>query len=171
LISILRTLRDKGNSVLVVEHEPSVILEADFIVDIGPKAGTNGGHVLFQGSIGDFLKSGLQTPTLIHLAPRPQIQLPQRRKPEDFILIENARLHNLKNITVNIPTGVFVCVTGVAGAGKSSLICGVFAKQCPKAIIIDQSPVGRSNRSNPATYSGAFDYIRKEFASNCSQSE
>jgi excinuclease UvrABC ATPase subunit len=171
LVAILRTLRDKGNSVLVVEHEPSVILQADYIIDIGPKAGSHGGNVLFQGLVKDLLESNIESPTATYLAPRPRINIPERKKPDDFIFVQNANLHNLKNISLNIPTGVFVCVTGVAGAGKSSLICGVFAKQCPKAVIIDQSPVGRSSRSNPATYSGAFDQIRKEFASTCGQSE
>jgi excinuclease UvrABC ATPase subunit len=169
LVTILRTLRDKGNSVLVVEHEPSVILEADYLVDIGPRAGSHGGEVLFQGTVNELLSTGVETPTSVHLAPRPRIALPKRRKPQDFISIRDANLHNLKNVSVNIPTGVFICVTGVAGSGKSSLICGTFARQCPKAVVIDQSPVGRSSRSNPVTYSGAFDYIRKEFAAQTGQ--
>ncbi|BAI62115.1 putative UvrABC system protein A [Methanocella paludicola SANAE] len=161
LVSMLRMLRDKGNSILVVEHDPAVILEADHVIDVGPGAGTGGGNITFSGSV-DALK-GADTMTGKYLSSRSQNGY-SRRTPSGYIEVRDASLHNLKNVSVRIPTGVLVCVTGVAGSGKSTLINDIFTARHPDAIVIDQSPVGRSNRSNPATYIGAFDKIREEFA-------
>ncbi|MGI8587086.1 MAG: ATP-binding cassette domain-containing protein [Chloroflexia bacterium] len=161
LNSLLKKLRDKGNTVLVVEHDPDVMAIADHLVDLGPKAGVHGGEVVFEGSFealkhantltGQFLKQ--------HLPIKPRV-----RQPTGQMTIKNAGLHNLKNITVNIPTGVLTVVTGVAGSGKSSLINDVFLKQHPDAIVIDQSRVTANSRSAPATYTGIMDDIRQAFA-------
>jgi excinuclease UvrABC ATPase subunit len=175
LLDLLRYLRDRGNSVLVVEHEPVIILGADYVFDLGPHAGAGGGQVIFNGTVPELLASingtnKFLSPTALHLAPKPRIQVPIRREVKTFIQIKGGNLNNLKNMNVKIPLDCFLCVTGVAGAGKSSLIRGLFTKQCPTAVVIDQSPVGRSSRSNPATYTGAFDWIRKVFAAACQQS-
>jgi excinuclease UvrABC ATPase subunit len=161
LVSMLRMLRDKGNSILVVEHDPSVILEADHVIDVGPGAGTGGGNVMFSGSVEALKTAGTITGKYLSLRTNGGYE---RRKPAGFMEIKDAMLHNLKNVSVKVPTGVLVCVTGVAGSGKSSLINDVFTAEHPEAIVIDQSPIGRSSRSNPATYTGVFDLIRKEFA-------
>jgi excinuclease UvrABC ATPase subunit len=161
VIGMLRRLRDQGNSVLVVEHDPDVIGCADHVIDIGPGAGTQGGHVLFRGSVDDLKKA--DTPTGHMFAARTKQAYP-RRKSTGFIEVKNACLHNLKNVSVKIPTGVLVAVTGVAGSGKSTLINDVFVSEHPEAVVVDQSAIGRSSRSNPATYVGAFDDIRKAFA-------
>jgi excinuclease UvrABC ATPase subunit len=161
LVSMLRMLRDKGNSILVVEHDPSVILEADHVIDVGPGAGTGGGNITFSGNV-EALRIA-DTVTGKYLTQREHGEF-TRRKPTGYIEIKDAHLHNLKNVTVRIPTGVLACVTGVAGSGKSTLINDIFTAEHPEAIVIDQSPVGRSSRSNPATYIGAFDKIREEFA-------
>jgi excinuclease UvrABC ATPase subunit len=162
LITMLRKLRDKGNSVLVVEHDPEIIRSADWLVDIGPEAGKNGGCILFKGVYDDLLLSG--TLTGKYLTEKSKISSTERKKPEDFFIIRNASIHNLKNLDVDIPRGVFTCITGVAGSGKSSLIHGIFSRQHPDALVIDQTSIGRSSRSNPATYIGIFDHIRKEMA-------
>lgn len=162
LNDLLVKLRDKGNTVIVVEHDPDVIKVADHIVDVGPHAGSRGGNIVFEGSFQGLLESGTLTGT--HMK-RP-LQLKQDcRKPSGKLSIQNANLHNLRNVSVDIPTGVLNVVTGVAGSGKSSLINDVFLSQHPDAVVIDQSAVGVSTRSNPATYTGIMDDVRKAFAS------
>ncbi|HEY8596863.1 MAG TPA: hypothetical protein VIL85_00455, partial [Thermomicrobiales bacterium] len=158
LNGLLRKLRDKGNTVLVVEHDPDVIAIADHIVDIGPRAGTHGGEVVFEGRFADL--KGADTLTGRFL----QHHLPIKRdvrQPTGHLTIANATIHNLKGVTVGIPTGVLTVVTGVAGSGKSSLINDVFLAQHPDAIVIDQSRVTANSRSAPATYTGIMDDIRQ----------
>jgi excinuclease UvrABC ATPase subunit len=166
LLDVLKDLRDKGNSVIVVEHDPAVIERADYIIDLGPGAGRLGGQVTFEGTA-EALKAS-DTVTGRYLK-RAKDKRPQRRRPSGFLKIKNTNLHNLKNVTVDIPTGVFVCVTGVAGSGKSTLIHDVFVREHSEAIVVDQSPVVGSIRSNPATYTEVFGLIRKEFARATSQ--
>lgn len=161
LNELLRKLRDQGNTVLVVEHDPDVIEAADHIVDVGPLAGTKGGQIVFEGTHAGLLNSG--TLTGRHLNDKTPIKK-AFRQPTGQLSIKNAGANNLQNISVEIPTGVFTVITGVAGSGKSSLIHQVFLKQHPDAIVVDQSPVGVSSRSNPATYIGVMDVIRKAFA-------
>jgi excinuclease UvrABC ATPase subunit len=161
LNELLQRLRDRGNTVIVVEHDPQVIEAADHIVDVGPFAGTKGGEVMFEGTYSGLLKSN--TLTGQHL----KDQLPIKtdvRTPTGKLSIKDAHVNNLQHVNVDIPTGVFTVVTGVAGSGKSSLINQVFLRQHPEAIVVDQSPVGTSSRSNPATYTGIMDVIRKAFA-------
>ncbi len=161
LNELLQKLRDKGNTVIVVEHDPDVIRVADHVVDVGPGAGTAGGTIVFEGSYEALL--GAETVTGRHL----KRVLPLKahpRKPSGHLAIRNARANNLKGIDVDIPTGVLVAITGVAGSGKSSLIEQVFLPEHPEAIVIDQSAVGTSTRSNPATYTGIMDHVRKAFA-------
>lgn len=161
LNTLLKKLCDKGNTVLVVEHDPDVIAIADHIVDLGPKAGTHGGEVVFEGSFSDLV----QAPTLTGQFLKQHLPIKQKvRQPTGYITINNANRHNLKNITVNIPTGVLTVVTGVAGSGKSSLINEVFLEQHPKTLVIDQAPVTANSRSVPATYAGIMDDIRQAFA-------
>jgi excinuclease UvrABC ATPase subunit len=162
LISILKKLKDGGNSVLVVEHDPAIIESADYVVDLGPGAGRNGGRIVFEGTVDDLKKSDSVTGK--YLLKDVTKTKANRRKPTDFIPIKNANVHNLKNMSVDIPKAVFTCITGVAGSGKSTLINEVFVREHPDAIVVDQSPVGRSVRSNPATYVGVFGLIRKKFA-------
>ena len=161
LITMLLKLKERGNTVLVVEHDPAIIEFADGIVDIGPKAGRHGGEIVFTGSYEELLKSDSITGRM--LTERTDYNN-ERRTPKEYIEIKNATIHNLKNVDVSIPKSVFVCVTGVAGSGKSSLILDEYASKHPDAIIIDQTAVGRSTRSNPATYIGVFDLIRKLFS-------
>ncbi len=161
LISMLRKLRDKGNSVLVVEHDPEIIRSADWIIDIGPKAGSNGGELIFTGNISDLLKSRSITGKLLNNHEQRQV-IPKAAS--SYIELKNVNVNNLMNVSTKIPIGVLTCVTGVAGSGKSSLITDFFVKTHQDVIVVDQSPVGRTVRSNPATYIGAFDYIRKDFA-------
>ena len=161
LIDMLCRLRDKGNSVLVVEHDPDIIRAADWLIDIGPKAGKDGGRILYEGRVEDI--DGKENLTGRFLGKREK-QLFQRRKWTDSIRIENAGIHNLKNISVSIPLGIFTCVTGVAGSGKSSLIHEVFVKQNQDVVVIDQSPIGKSSRSIPVMYIGVFDLMRKELS-------
>ena len=159
---LLQKLRDKGNTVIVVEHDPDVIKVADHIVDLGPHAGPQGGEIVYEGSYANLLKAN--TLTGRHM----QQSIPLKdsfRAPTGKLPIKNAKVNNLKNVSVNIPTGVLTVVTGVAGSGKSSLINDVFQQQHPDAIVIDQSAVGVSSRSNPATYTGIMDDVRKAFAS------
>ncbi|MFD3166885.1 ATP-binding cassette domain-containing protein [Herpetosiphon sp. NSE202] len=158
---LLQQLRDKGNTVLVVEHDPDVIAIADHIVDIGPRAGVHGGEVVFEGSFADLKRSNTLTGRYL------QQDVPTKqhsRTPTGYLPIVNANLHNLKNVNVNIPTGVLTVVTGVAGSGKSTLINEVFLSQHPNAIVIDQSKVTANSRSAPATYTGIMDDIRQTFA-------
>ncbi|MFA5142236.1 MAG: excinuclease ABC subunit UvrA [Candidatus Woesearchaeota archaeon] len=161
LIEMLFKLKEKGNSVFVVEHDPTLIKCAEHIIDIGPKAGSLGGEIVYSGTF-DGLKSSKGL-TAEYLNKNEGIN-DNRKKWRDYIEIKNASLHNLKNVSAKIPIGVLTCITGVAGSGKSSLINDIFVSENEDAIIIDQSPVGRSSRSNPATYIGVFDVIRKEFA-------
>jgi excinuclease UvrABC ATPase subunit len=161
LNELLGKLRDKGNTVLVVEHDPDVIRIADHVVDIGPHAGTAGGQVVFEGRYNDLVRA--DTLTARHL----QQALPLKqevRTPNGKLRIKNARDNNLQNVTIDIPTAVLTAITGVAGSGKSSLINEAFLRQHPDAVVIDQSPVGTSTRSNPATYTGLMDDVRKVFA-------
>ena len=159
---LLRALRDKGNTVLVVEHDKDVISIADEVIDVGPLAGKNGGEVLYQGSYQGLLGSG----TLTGKAMKTQIPFKaEPRKPKGFLPVKHASLHNLKQVSVDIPLHVLTAVTGVAGSGKSSLIRDVFAGQYPEQVIlVDQSPVTATGRSTPATFLGFFDDIRKQMA-------
>lgn len=161
LNELLGKLRDKGNTVIVVEHDPAVIEAGDHIVDVGPGAGSGGGTIVFEGTYRELLTSG--TLTGRHLTHALPIKTAVR-KPTGALAVRNARANNLKNISVDIPTGVLTAVTGVAGSGKSSLINEEFLAQHPGAIVIDQAAVGTSTRSNPATYTGVMDDLRKAFA-------
>ena len=162
LLDMLYSTRDRNNSVLVVEHDPAVIGAADHVIDLGPGAGSKGGEVVFSGSVDDLRKAGTQTS--FHLERHDKSRSVARRTAKSFLPLENVSIHNLKDVSVDIPEDVLVCVTGVSGSGKSTLITNYFVKQHPWAIVVDQSPVGRSRRSNPATYTGAFNDIRAVFA-------
>jgi excinuclease UvrABC ATPase subunit len=157
---LLLRLRDKGNTVLVVEHEPEVIEIADHVVDLGPGAGIAGGEVVFEGSIDGLLASG--TITGRHLGDRTEPK-PSVRTPSGTLEVRGATTHNLRNVNVDIPLGVLVVVTGVAGSGKSSLIHGSVSGR-DGVVAIDQAPIRGSRRSNPATYTGLLDPIRSAFA-------
>jgi excinuclease UvrABC ATPase subunit len=157
---LLLRLRDKGNTVLVVEHKPETIAIADHVVDIGPGAGTAGGKVVFEGTV-DKLRASA-TLTGKHLSDRAMVKA-SVRKPTGSIKVRGAKTHNLKNVSVDIPLGVLVVVTGVAGSGKSSLIHGSVVNQ-PGVIAVDQAPIRGSRRSNPATYTDLLEPIRKAFA-------
>lgn len=161
LNDLLQKLRDKGNTVIVVEHDPDVIKVADHIVDVGPYAGSRGGTIVYEGSYQGLLASGTLTGNHMN---RPLQRKHDCRQPSGKLSIKDATLHNLQNVCVDIPTGVLTVVTGVAGSGKSTLINEVFLRQHPDAIVIDQSAVGVSTRSNPATYTGIMDDVRKAFA-------
>ncbi|MEW6655623.1 MAG: excinuclease ABC subunit UvrA [Aquificota bacterium] len=188
LIKTLKDLRDLGNTVIVVEHDPETILSADWVIDMGPGAGKKGGEVVFQGRVEDMLRDE-RSLTGAYLSGRLSIPVPEkRRKPKDrWLRIVGARKHNLKNITVEIPVGLFVCITGVSGSGKSTLIYDILweysralfyggsaevegfdriegLEHFDRVINIDQSPIGRTPRSNPATYTKVFDHIRDLFA-------
>lgn len=161
LNGLLQKLRDKGNTVIVVEHDPDVIRIADHIVDVGPHAGTKGGQIMYEGNVEGLLQSGTLTGKYLDNS------LPLKtdvRKHKGQLPIKNANANNVHNVSVNIPKGVMTVVTGVAGSGKSSLIHHAFLSEHPKAVVIDQSAVGTSSRSNPATYTGMMDIIRKAFA-------
>ncbi|HEY1016038.1 MAG TPA: excinuclease ABC subunit UvrA [Herpetosiphonaceae bacterium] len=161
LNDLLRKLRDKGNTVLVVEHDPAVIATADHIVDVGPRAGSRGGEIVYEGDAAGLLKAATLTGEHMSRA------LPLKRavrQPTGALPIRNARANNLRDVSVDIPAGVLTVITGVAGSGKSSLIRSSFLPRHPDAIVIDQSAVGASSRSNPATYTGIMDDIRKAFA-------
>jgi excinuclease UvrABC ATPase subunit len=157
---LLQRLRDKGNTVLVVEHKPETIAIADHVVDLGPGAGAAGGEVVFEGPVDGLRASG--TLTGRHLNDRAALK-PTVRTPTGAIQVRGARTHNLKNVDVDIPLGVLVVVTGVAGSGKSSLIQGSVAGR-EGVVTVDQTPIRGSRRSNPATYTGVLDPIRKAFA-------
>jgi excinuclease UvrABC ATPase subunit len=161
LNELLQKLRDKGNTVIVVEHDPDVIKVADHIVDVGPHAGSRGGNIVYEGSFDGLLKT--DTLTGQHIRRSTPIKT-EFRSPSGKLDIKNARVNNLQNLNVDIPVGVLTVITGVAGSGKSSLIHQVFLRQHPEAVVIDQSAVGVSTRSNPATYTGIMDDIRKAFA-------
>ena len=187
LIRTLKNLRDLGNTLIVVEHDEDTMLAADYIVDIGPKAGEYGGEVVATGTAKQIMKNK-RSITGAYLSGKIKIPVPQvRRKPSGFLKVVGAQENNLKNIDVEIPLGIFTCVTGVSGSGKSSLVNQILYKrlakelnraktkpglhkdiegfdQLDKIIAIDQSPIGRTPRSNPATYTGVFDQIRDLFA-------
>lgn len=161
LNDLLKKLRDKGNTVIVVEHDPDVIKIADHIVDVGPHAGNRGGNIVFEGSFDNLLKAQTLTGRFMNQT----IPIKESfRKRTGKLSVKNARVNNLQNVHVDIPTGILTVVTGVAGSGKSSLIHHVFLQQHPDAIVIDQSAVGTTSRSNPATYTGIMDDVRKAFA-------
>ncbi len=157
---LLLRLRDKGNTVLVVEHKPETIAIADHVVDMGPGAGSAGGEVVFQGTVAELRES--DTLTGRHLSRRPALKTAVR-KAKGKLEVRGARTHNLQNVDVDIPLGVLVVVTGVAGSGKSSLIHGSIAGR-EGVVTIDQAPIRGSRRSNPATYTGLLEPIRKAFA-------
>ncbi|MEF9917037.1 MAG: excinuclease ABC subunit UvrA [Lachnospiraceae bacterium] len=187
LLMTLKHLRDLGNSLLVVEHDEDTMMEADYIVDIGPGAGEHGGEVIAVGTAEQIMKNK-KSITGAYLSGKKSIPVPEKREqPSGFLKIVGARENNLKNIDVEIPLGIMTCVTGVSGSGKSSLINEILYKrlarelnrartipgkhdyiegmeQLDKIINIDQSPIGRTPRSNPATYTGVFDLIRDIFA-------
>jgi excinuclease UvrABC ATPase subunit len=161
LTELLQKLRDKGNTVIVVEHDPDVMRVADHLIDMGPEAGDAGGQVVFEGAFADLKHTDTLTGRYLDRS------LPIKedvRAPSGWLEIRDARINNLKGVDVDIPTAVLTAITGVAGSGKSSLIDGVFLPEHPDAIVIDQSAVGTSTRSNPATYTGVMDDIRKAFA-------
>ena len=162
MTKLLQSLRDRGNTVLVVEHDRDVISIADEVIDVGPLAGKNGGQILFQGSYEALLLSGSRTgDAMKHIEPLKEMA----RMPKEFLPVRNASVHNLKNVSVDIPMNVLTVVTGVAGSGKSSLIRDVFAKQyADRVVLVDQSPVTATGRSTPATFLGFFDEIRKVLA-------
>jgi excinuclease ABC subunit A len=188
LIETLKHLRDLGNTVIVVEHDTDTMYAADYIVDIGPGAGVNGGELVGEGTVEDLIKSP-RSITGKYLSGELKIEVPkERRKPMGWIEVRGAKENNLKNINVKIPTGVMTCVTGVSGSGKSSLVSEILYKklanvlnrarthagahkeikgieQLDKIIDINQSPIGRTPRSNPATYTNVFGDIREVFAS------
>lgn len=188
LLGTLRMLRDLGNTLIVVEHDEDTMFAADYIVDIGPGAGSHGGEVVACGTAEEIMKNP-DSITGAYLSGKIQIPVPkERRQPSGWLKVKGARQNNLKNIDVDIPLGIMTCVTGVSGSGKSSLINEILYKslakklnrartipgehdtiegveQLDKIIDIDQSPIGRTPRSNPATYTGVFDQIRDLFAS------
>ncbi|AUM86884.1 thiamine ABC transporter permease [Clostridium botulinum] len=161
LNNLLKKLRDKGNTVIVVEHDPDVIKIADHIIDVGPKAGKYGGEIVYEGTYENLLKSG----TLTGNALNKSLSIKEKvRDHKGYLKVVNCNKNNLKNISVTIPKGVLTVVTGVAGSGKSTLIKHEFLKQNKNAVLIDQSPVSANSRSSLATYSGIMDNIRKAFA-------
>mgnify|MGYP000974069444 CR=1 FL=1 len=161
LNEMLLKLRDKGNTVLVVEHDPDVIKVADHIVDVGPQAGSQGGEIVYEGSYDGLLKADTLTGRFMKESMPIKKEF---RKADQHLQLSNVNVNNLKNVSVKIPVGVLTVVTGVAGSGKSSLIIEAFMRQYPEAILVDQSAVGVSSRSNPATYTGIMDDVRKAFA-------
>lgn len=167
LMALLRNLRDAGNSVFVVEHDPEMIRAAEWIVDLGPAAGVLGGEVVYNGPISGLASCGSLTGRCLAADRRVAPSVRAAGLNADgggFLHIREAAAHNLRRINTRIPRGLFTCVTGVAGSGKSSLIHDAFAQQHPGAVIIDHSPIGRTSRGNLATYTGIFNHIRKAFA-------
>ena len=188
LLNTLKNLRDLGNTLIVVEHDEETMLDADYIVDVGPGAGINGGRIVAMGTPQQIIDNP-DSLTGQYLSGKRCVPIPvERRKPNGWLTVRGARANNLKNVTVDLPLGVITCVTGVSGSGKSSLVNEILFKslshtlnrsrlragahdgidgvqQLDKVIAIDQSPIGRTPRSNPATYTGLFDLIRDVFAS------
>ncbi|MBB1244130.1 excinuclease ABC subunit UvrA [Streptomyces durbertensis] len=161
LNDLLVALRDKGNTVIVVEHDPDVIAVADHVVDVGPAAGVHGGEIVFTGSVADLRAADTATGRGLRRVTEMKREF---RTPTGWLRVEGAELHNLKKVAVDFPTGVLTAVTGVAGAGKSSLVNGEFLARHPDAVYVDQSPISASSRSTPATYLGLMDPVRKLFA-------
>ncbi len=161
LNELLQQLRDRGNTVLVVEHDPDVIRVADHIVDVGPHAGSQGGQVVYEGPFKNLLTADTLTGKYMK---QPVSIKTEFRSPSGTLPVKNAKTNNLQNVSVDIPKGVLTVITGVAGSGKSSLIHQTFLRQHPDSVVIDQSPVGVSSRSNPGTYTGIMDEVRKAFA-------
>lgn len=161
IITIMQQIRDKGNSVLIVEHDPDLIKMADRVIDIGPGSGRNGGEVVYDGTFKHLKNSAGKTGS--YFAKKPSIKQ-EFRKPDGYLEIKNANKYNLKNVTVNIPTGIMTVVTGVAGSGKSTLINRILPELYPDVTIIDQSLFAASARSNLLTYLGISDIVRKLFA-------
>ena len=194
LLKTLKHLRDLGNTLVVVEHDEDTMLAADYVVDIGPGAGEHGGEVVAKGTAKEIMKNK-NSITGKYLSGKLRVPVPEkRRKPTGYLKVKGAKENNLKNINVKIPLGVFTCVTGVSGSGKSSLVNEIIYKslarelnrartipgkfreiegieQLDKVINIDQSPIGRTPRSNPATYTGMFDIIRDLFAATMDAKE
>ena len=166
---LLERLRDKGNTILVVEHDKDVISIADHVIEVGPLAGQNGGEIVFAGSYAELLCSD----TLTGKAMRQSLPIKESfRQPLGSLPVRDASLHNLKHIDVNIPLGIMTVVTGVAGSGKSTLISGVFAGQYESdTVMVDQGPITATNRSTPASYLGFFDEIRKLMSQNSGRPE
>lgn len=161
LIDLLFQLKNKGNSVYVVEHDPEIIRACEWIIDMGPGAGSGGGNVVYNGDSEKLPEDKSLTGKYLNKNQTVQIS---RKDAVEFFEIKNANQNNLRNVSVRIPKGLLTCVTGVSGSGKSTLIHDCFVPLHPEAIVIDQSPIGKSSRANPATYTGIFDLIRKEFA-------
>ncbi|AQZ62717.1 unnamed protein product [[Actinomadura] parvosata subsp. kistnae] len=161
LNTLLRALRDKGNTVLVVEHDPDVIAIADHVIDLGPGAGTHGGQVVFQGDVAALTRA--DTPTGRALRHRVPLKTSPRR-PTGRLTLSPATLHNLHQVALDLPTGVLTCITGVAGSGKSTLATRILPAQHPSVTVVDQSAPGTSARSSPASYLGILDPIRRLFA-------
>ena len=170
LIALFNELRDKGNSVFVVEHDPDIIRCAEWVVDMGPKAGSLGGSVIYNGTAEGLLSAEGLTAEQLRKRLGSDSFRPTRQW-SDYYLIENACENNLKNITVRIPKGVLTVVTGVSGCGKSSLIHGCFVPQHPEACVINQEPVGRTTRGNIVSYMGVFNHIRKLFSETTGQEQ
>lgn len=170
LIALFNELRDKGNSVFVVEHDPDIIRCAEWVVDMGPKAGSLGGSVIYNGTAEGLLSAEGLTAEQLRKRLGSNSFRPTRQW-SDYYLIENACENNLKNITVRIPKGVLTVVTGVSGCGKSSLIHGCFVPQHPEACVINQEPVGRTTRGNLVSYMGVFNHIRKLFSETTGQEQ
>lgn len=170
LIALFNELRDKGNSVFVVEHDPDIIRCAEWVVDMGPKAGSLGGSVIYNGTAEGLLSAEGLTAEQLRKRLGGDSFRPTRQW-SDYYLIENACENNLKNITVRIPKGVLTVVTGVSGCGKSSLIHGCFVPQHPEACVINQEPVGRTTRGNIVSYMGVFNHIRKLFSETTGQEQ
>ena len=197
LIETLNKLRDLGNTVIVVEHDPQTIMAADWVIDIGPGAGKHGGKIIFKGTPKELLRSKTLTGDYLAGRKKVEIKATSNKQPasptggqatkNNYLIIKKAAEHNLKNIDVKIPLGKFVCITGVSGSGKSSLMNDILAKALmrkfykakeepgefkeligteflDKVVLVDQSPIGRTPRSNPATYTGVFSYIRDLFS-------
>ena len=186
LIKTLQSLQQKGNTLVVVEHDKETIKKADYIIDIGPGAGKNGGNVIFSGNLKDMIKA--KTLTAQYISGEKKIEYFYRRKQEKWLTIKNININNIKNLDVKIPLFNFVCFSGVSGSGKSSIVLQTLLpnakeilnnakkinkvdnvtieglEELDKVIYLDQSPIGRTPRSNPATYTGVMDDIRDLFA-------